>query len=152
MGPYVLAVICVSLISGTLLRLTQDGAVKAVMKLLCGIFLALTMIRPLVGLDWESELAELLPDSPASLVAEGDRMARASQAEIIKARSEAYILDKATSLHCPLRADVILSRDDNPIPVAAVLAGKVSPYAKGQLELILQKDLGIPKENLQWTG
>lgn len=147
-----LSLISISLISGTLLRLTQDGAVKAVLKLLCGIFLAVTMIRPLVGLDWERELSALLPDSPASLVAEGERMARSSMEEIIKARSEAYILDKATSLHCPLRVEVILSRDGALIPVAAVLAGTVSPYAKGQLELILQKELGIPKESLQWTG
>ena len=51
-----------------------------------------------------------------------------------------------------LETDITICREGTPIPERAVLYGQVSPYVKGQLMEILEKDLGIAKENQVWIG
>lgn len=151
---YIGSIICMSLISGILLSLVQEQTGKAVLKLLCGAALTLTVVSPLCGLSLDDLGAALLPDGldAEDFTAEGENMARENLARLIKQEAEAYILDKATSLHADVHIEISLSEDSLPVPVGAVLSGTASPYARQQLEGILQKDLGIPKENVQWTG
>ena len=71
-------------------------------------------------------------------------------ADIIKAETEAYILDKASQLNVELSVEVTI--DEENIPTAVTLSGEVSPYARRQLQEIIESDLGIAKENQRWTG
>ena len=65
--------------------------------------------------------------------------------EIIKQRTQAYILDKAQALNTVLEVEVTLSDDDIPVPLKVRLKGKISPYAKGRLQATIAEDLGIEK-------
>lgn len=152
MRQYVLSVICGSLICGTVLGLVPEGMVKAVVKLLCGAFLAVTVIMPLTRLDFDPLPEFLLPDSlnAEGLTAAGENMARRSRAAIIKQSSESYILDKAAVPSEALWVEITVD-EENSVPVAAELSGRVSPNDKARIERILQTDLGIPKENVRWT-
>lgn len=151
---YVIAVTAAALICGIVSGLVQNGAAKEVIRLLCGLFLAFTAIRPMAGLDLNAllEYSFSFSGDAESTAAMGENMARQTMADIIKAESEAYILDKAAELNASVTVEITVSEDGTPIPMAAVLGGEVSPYAKQQLGRILQADLGIAKENQLWTG
>lgn len=148
-----LSVICAALLVGTALCLVPEGMARAVVRLLCGVFLAFVIVSSLTRTDLEQILALSFSDLAAGteLAAEGENMARRSRASIIKQSCEAYIMDKAAAFQGELKVEITVSGDTAPVPVAAELSGNVSPYAKGQIERILQTELGIPKENLRWT-
>lgn len=154
MQRYVLSVICGALISGAALSLTQSSAAKGVVKLLCGAFLAVTILAPLTKMDLEKMLSLPIPDQEdvEAMTAAGEGMARKSLEESIKSRCEAYIQDKAPECGEAVTVDITVSRDQPPIPTEAKVAGRVSPDTKRKLETILHSDLGIPKESIQWTG
>ena len=153
-GAYLLSVSAAALLCG-LVRyfIGKKGTSAAVGNMVAGIFLLVTIISPLTGLDnlklenitdrWQAEAADA-----ASL---GSNEAKKAQDAIIKQQLEAYILDKATVYHADLQVDIILSKTGNAVPVAVSLQGAVAPYAKQQLQQMIEQDLGISKENQQWT-
>lgn len=151
---YVLGVICAAMICGMVTALVPEGMAKGILKLLSGVFLAVTVLSPLTGRDLGRELTELLPDTleGKAIARRGEAMARETMAGLIKQQTETYILDKANSLHGNVGVEVILSEDPIPVPFSVVLTGSVPPYARKQLEQIIQGELGISKENLRWTG
>ena len=82
----------------------------------------------------------------------GEQQTEDALADIIKQRSEAYILDKAQAMGVNLDVEITLSRDDLPVPVSARIGGTVSPFIKLRLQRLLTEELGIAKENQLWTG
>lgn len=154
MRQYVLTVICAALLSGVALSLVQSSGAKGVVKLICGGILAVTVLSPLAKFDIEQELRRVLPNKmeAEAFAAQGEQMSRASMAALIKSRTESYILNKAAALGGEITAEVRLSDDVPPVPEAAVLTGRVSPLLRQQLERMMEEKLGIPKENLKWTG
>lgn len=151
---YVISVTAAAFLCGILAGLFRNSASKDILRLLCGLFLAIVAIRPIVRLDFAALEEYTFPygTEAESTAAMGENMARKAMADIIKAESEAYILDKADSLNTSLCVEISVSEDGKPIPVYAEIRGEVSPYARAQLEEILLTDLGIAKENQQWTG
>ena len=149
---YVISVAAAALICGIVSGMVQNGAAKELVRLLCGLFLAVTALHPLVKLDLSNlgEFALPYTQEAESVAAMGENMARESMADIIKAESEAYILDKAAELNAEITAQITVG--DYQAPTAAKLSGEVSPYARQRLEKILESDLGIAKENQLWTG
>ena len=153
-GAYLLSVSAAALLCG-LVRyfLGKKGTSAAVGNMVAGIFLLVTIISPLTGLDnlklenitdrWQAEAADA--------AALGSNEAKKAQDAIIKQQLEAYILDKATEYHADLQVDITLSKTGNAVPVAVSLQGAVAPYAKQQLQQMIEQDLGISKENQQWT-
>ncbi len=151
---YVISVTAAALICGILTGLVKKGAAGELIRMLCGLMLAFTVLYPISGLDLESLTLDLLPSAREgeSLAAQGEKITRQSMADIIKSDTEAYILDKAAALEVNLTAEVSLSEDDVPVPVGVILSGAVSPYARSQLTNVIERDLGIPKEKQLWTG
>ena len=81
----------------------------------------------------------------------GEQQAKSALRESIKQRTEAYILDKAKTLAAQVAVEVTLSNEAIPVPIAVRISGNISPYARMQLQTILQEELGIPKEAQAWT-
>lgn len=151
---YLLSVVAAGLIGGAVKHLLPGKGTAAHMgKMLTGLFLAFTVISPLanVSLDrWDTECENLQQQAQAA-VAAGEENSKTALYSGIKQRTEAYILDKAQSLAVQIAVEVTLSDDPIPVPVAVRLSGNISPYAKKQLQDILESELGIPKEAQQWT-
>ncbi len=150
---YLLGVIAAAIVCGIVTRLMgEKGTRGAMAKLICGLFLAFTVIRPVANLNIGSltDFAADFSQAGADAVALGQSMTKEALAASIKQRSETYILDKAKELDVTLQVEVTLSKEDIPTATAVRLTGKVSPYAKGKLQAIIQQDLGIDKEHQTW--
>ena len=134
--------------------LGKKGTVGALIKLICGVFLALTIIRPVANVEIENILSFSVPyeAEAAEAVMAGERMTEDSIGAIIKTQTEAYILDKADALGIKVSVEVTVGAGQPPVPTAVVIRGDVSPYAKGRLKTMIEEDLGITKENQVWTG
>lgn len=153
LSRYILSVTAAAVICSIAKSLVpgKDTA-TTVTRLLCGIFLAVTVIAPLKNItigdisDWTTDIARQADDA----VAQGASYTENALAQSIKSRAEAYILDKARSLQADVTVEVTLSDESIPAPIAATISGSVSPYAKKQLQRILTEDLGIPKEDQTW--
>lgn len=151
---YLLGVFAAAIICAIVTKLTEDkGANSTLSKLIAGLFLVFTLIRPVATLDLTTVTtwADNYDSEAARAVAAGESHTRNAISELIKQRTQAYILDKAQALNTELEVEVTLSDDDIPVPVKVRLKGKASPYAKGRLQAIITEDLGIEKENQVWT-
>lgn len=151
---YLLGIVGAAVICGIITRFVgEKGTQGAMVKLIAGLFLTFTVIRPIanIRLDGWSDFADLYSDSGVEAAAAGERMTKDALRSSIKAQTEAYILDKAAALALNLEVDVTLSDDEIPIPATVRLSGKSSPYAKLRLQAIITQDLGIDKEHQIWT-
>lgn len=152
---YLISITAASIVCGVVNALAgKKGAVSSVLKLLTGLFLALTVIRPAIRFSISTidvYIADVNVQANAA-VAEGKIMASEELAAIIKDETQAYILDKAAALGVDIEVDVILNEATPPLPEGVLLTGAISPYAKAQISELITDDLGIPKEAQQWSG
>lgn len=153
LGGYAISIVTAAMLCGILLGFVPKGSAGELIKLLCGLFMTLTVLSPFVKLDF----GDFLEDFNFSLegkwaAQEGAAMARESAADIIKAETEAYILDKAAEVNASVCVEVSLSEDPVPMPVGVTLWGEVSPYVRQRLENVLTRELGIAKEELRWSS
>lgn len=151
---YLFGVLSAALLCALVTRLMgEKGTLATLTKLIAGLFLAFTVVRPLAEIDLSglTDWTLQYEDEAARAVAAGESQTRNALAGLITERTQAYILDKAQALNTVLEVEVKLSDDDIPVPVKVRLSGKVSPYAKGRLQSIITEDLGIEKENQIWT-
>lgn len=151
---YFLSVIAAGLVCSILQSLAgKNGTGGAVLKLTAGIFLSLTVLGPVVRLNFDHLFlsTEQFLQSASQAAGEGEKIAEETMSSIIMERTEAYILDKAKSMGVSLCVSVTLS-PDTLAPVRVELDGAVSPYAKMRLQEMISDELGISKENQIWTG
>ena len=144
---YILTVVTAAMLVGILQSLAGQGTMGILTKLLSGVFLALTMLSPVLKLEIPDPAAwfsDMVMDGE-SLAAEGEAMAADAKEDIIRSQVEAYILDKAD-------ADLAVSveLDAAGVPCGVTLTGDVSPRTKAQLSRMLAEDLGLGKEVQQW--
>lgn len=151
---YIISVVTAAILCGILTGIVHKGISKEVIKLICGAFLAITLLRPVLniqGFDF-SDFGISYSQEAAEAAAQGENYSTEAVADIIKAETESYILDKAGELNLSVRVEVSLRDDGIPIPTKVRLTGAATPLAKQKLEEVLTKELGIAKENLIWTG
>ena len=151
---YLLSVTAAAIFCGLLKSLAANqGSTGGILRLICGIFLTLTLIRPLADihpedLDFFSD--QIHQDAHAAVEA-GEDYGKTAMARIIKEETEAYILDKALAFDTDITVEVTVSGDP-PVPTGCFIQGKLSSYAQQQLKHILEQDLGIGEEAIQWIS
>ena len=152
---YLLSITAAALLCAIVSSLTgEKGSQAGTVKLICGLFLCITVIRPVAQLhisDYADFTRDIL-EQGESATQEGEDYSRQALRRIIQAEAEAYIMDKASDYSAKLQANVTLSDTDPPVPESCVLTGSVSPYVRQQLKKILETDLGIPEENQIWMN
>ena len=150
---YVLSVVAAAILCAVLN--TVGGKSKSgetVFKLVTSLFLTFVIIRPIAKIELR-ELDGLISDwklEAAAASAIGEGYYEEALAEVIQQECEAYILDKARALDVELEITVTL--DGDRLPEEAVVQGRLSPFAKAQLQKVLTEDLGIAKERQIWIG
>ena len=152
MKEYILSVICAAMLCGIVADLAEKkGAPAHILKLICGVFLSFTVIRPIAEVKLEEFsifTADIAQD--AFRVSElGQTQSYHEMAAIITGEMRAYILDKASDFSKELQVDVQL--DEKLIPIRVILKGDISPGGKQRLEEIIEMELGIAKEDQIWN-
>lgn len=150
---YLLSVTAAAVLCGLADRFLgkKGGAVAA--RFLTGIFLVLTVLRPLGQMDsrfWEDIHVDISGEAEDA-VAQGKNQTQKAMAQIIKQEAGTYILKKAKELNADIQVTVEVSDEPLPTPVSVRITGTIAPYAKLQLQTILEQQLSISKENQQWT-
>lgn len=154
LGQYILSVAGAALVCGILCGILKDTGTQGIVKLVCGVFLTLTALRPVADISFVEISRFALPyqAEAAEAALAGEDYARDTLCEIIKADTQAYILDKAAELGADVSVRVSVSQDPIPVPVSVQITGSLSPYNKQKLEQIIERDLNIAKENQIWIG
>lgn len=152
---YLISVIVCALICGIITGLIgKKSPHYTLARLLCGIFLSLTAVRPLVQIKLEdiTIYTQSITLDAQSAVAYGESIAQTQKNDIIKQRLETYILDKAAFLGAELSVNVKLDEDAAGIPKTVTLSGEIAPLAREKLTRIITEELGIAEEDQIWTG
>lgn len=152
---YLLSVTGASIICCCILMIAgKNNSWSAVIKVLCGVFVAITVIQPLTTLQltktdlWDA----YLPETAEKYSTEGEVQARAAQIEFIKERTETYILEKAGSYNCSLQVSVSISEEAPYAPSSVQIVGSASPYVKHQITVWIEDTLNIPAEEQMWIS
>jgi len=150
---YILSVVCVATICGIIqLSFSSKNSTSRTVKLITGLVLTITIMRPIMhidALDPEAFLGSVSTDGQWA-VAEGERTANDQLAACIKEDAESYILDKANEWGLEVQAEVVLSAATPPIPESVTITGTVSPYGKKKMAHCIEDNLGIAEENQLW--
>lgn len=150
---YLLSIIAAGIICALASQITNSkGSHSAVIKLLTGLFLAITVISPLATVKFSDITAYIneFESEANDAVAAGTDWAEAEMSAIIKKQTEAYILDKAQSMGATLSVKVTVSDTYPPEPLHVTLQGSVDPYKRQILQQIIEDDLSIAKEHQTW--
>lgn len=149
---YIVTITAAALLVSVLRSLAGDGSMGKLVKLIAGIFMALTILSPVRKLklpDVNTWMSSFASDGREA-AARGQQLGREERETFIKAQTEAYILDKAAGYGAALEVQVTL--DDAGIPASVTLTGAVSPYAKACLMRLIASDLGMEQEVQQWIS
>ena len=150
---YVFSVILAAMISAVVLSIVKSkSACGFIIKLLAGLFVALTVISPWKKFnisDISFYLNDWTFDSASNTYLGTETYNEAVRSSIIS-KTQAYILEKASSMDASLTVEVTVSDDNPPVPVAVELCGDISPYNKTQMKQFLINDLGIPEDAQKW--
>ena len=150
---YILSLVAAALICSIVKILIDNNSTHGkVIFLICGIFLTITVIAPLV--DIQIPNLELFTNSfmeeAENAAAYGKGLANNEYRSIIKSTAESYILEKASSMNATIEVDITLDEIDA-IPKYVSISGDVSPYVKQNLSNYLKDTLDIPEEHQKWN-
>ena len=153
-GNYVLTIIIVAFVCSILSDLIQNPASAAIIHMISGMILAITIFVPISNADLSSYLNFDISvmDEASAAVNEGIAKSQDVLYASIKQETESYIQEKAAAMGTQISAKVSLSNDDLPVPVSVVMSGAISPAVKQKLQDLIETQLGITKENTQWIG
>ncbi len=150
---YLLAVSGAALLCGVINCFLGKERSGQPVKVLTGLLLVLTIMQPLgnISADIFEDFSLNFSDEAQAAAALGEKQAQNALADIIKAETGAYILQKANEIGIEIQVTVEVTDGDIPTPVAVRIAGAASPFAKIQLQSFIEQQLGISKENQKWT-
>lgn len=149
---YILTIISATIIGMIILSfIDKKSSIYSVLKLLCGIFLIVTLIAPFNDseiIDF-SDIIQQLDVSSDPYVQNGEHFANYEKETFIKEKVVAYVLDRAKAMNINIDVGVELKQDLSG-PEVIYIAGNISPYKKEQLQSMIANDLGVTKENQIW--
>lgn len=151
---YLLSIITAALVCSIVnLLIPKDSGHKGLIRMICGIFIAITTVSPIAKFkinDIQSYWSDIQTESD-NIIDQGESVANTAYRDIIKERCEAYILDKASVMGLTIEVEVTLSDTIPSSPYSVKIAGAISPYSKKRLKEIIVNDLAIPEERQKWT-
>jgi len=144
------SVVVVSVLLAVVQTLIPEGTVRKIGTFTGGLILLVTLLQPLLGVDFEA-LELRLEQSRETVEQRQQELEQAGErelAELIERQTAAYIWDKADALGLDLSAEVRVERGPEgiPLPVSATLTGTYSEA----LSVYLERELGIPRERQVW--
>lgn len=146
MSAWLMRLVCAAIICAVIRAIAGEG--QGLRKLICGMYLALTVL----SVPMELELPEFDPEritrEAASAVREGAQQADSDREAIIIEAFQAYIWNEAAGLCPDLEVRVELGEDQTPETV--ILTGTAEPDRRARLTQKLAQELGIREEDVIW--
>ena len=123
-----------------------------IIKIMCGLFMTITLLRPVHNLriNGISQIGYDIEYQASQAIRQGEQETENALKNIIKEKTETYILQKAQLLQADITVEVYVTADTVPTPEKVYLSGSIGPYARQQLQNTIAQDLGISKENQIW--
>lgn len=152
---YLLSVVVAAMITSIVLHIKKpQSTYYGILRLLCGMFLSITVLNPFIKLRIEDILVyrDFLSVDAQEAVSLGESIAQGQRNEIIKQRIETYILDEARLLGASLEIHVVLDEENLGVPEEVELSGNIAPLAKLRLSKIIAEEIGIAEEDQRWIG
>ena len=148
---WVLGLCGASVLCALALELTPPGAVKRVLRAVCGVVLTAALLLPLYSFDYSgySLFQSEYREQADALARQGVEISRELNRGIIEETLGAYILDKAQALGAQLegaRVTAAWSGRGSWYPVSAELDG---PY-HAALSDYIEGELGIARQAQKW--
>ncbi len=155
MKSYILSIVIAAIICAVAgILLPPKISAGQITKLLCGVLLTVTVISPLANISFRhiTDYFDGLTASADRYVEEGSAVMQGEIDAIIKAETEAYILDKASQMGLQIAVEVALDENNHSVPCSVTVTGTLSPYAKEVLSVYIADTLGIAKEKQIWIS
>ena len=148
---YFTAVVAVCMLAVIVNGLARKGNIQKVIRLVIGLLIVLVVLQPLGAIDLDALSLGFLELTGQSLdLEEPEEAYRAALREQIKESTERYIEDHANTLGAYVQAEVTLSDDEYPVPVAVKIVGSLNTEQANALYTYVTDSFGIPKENQEW--
>ena len=151
---YLLSIIAAAMVCSIVNTLIpKDCAQRSAIRMICGLFLAITAVSPLANfsLDNIQGYWSNIQMESDQIIDYGESEANNAYRDIIKDKTEAYILDKASYMGLTIEVEVTLSDTVPSSPYSVEITGAISPHSKTKLQEIIVNDLAIPEERQKWT-
>ena len=128
-------------------------SLSAIIKIICGLFLVLTVVSPLsnIQLKVPTELLSSVSVDCDAIIEDATTIAYDAKAAIIIDQVSAYVLEKAKALNLDVEVELVLGSDEIPVPEQIYIQGAVSPFARNQLSTFISDNIGIPEERQIWS-
>lgn len=150
---YLLSVTAAAIVCSIVKHLAGDkNTAGKITKVVAGIFLTVTIVSPIKEVQLRN-VNELLDDyriMASDIAQSGVDMANAAMGDIIKEKTEAYILEEAKKMEVDISVEVKLCDSNPPEPDQVIITGIVSPYKKNVLSQYISDNLGISREKQKW--
>ncbi len=148
----IMTIITAAFACGILKILLSNIGSKSMGTLLCGVYLTVSILNVVKQVDLSKLLDsfQINQTDAKCYTYEGERYASITMQEIIKRNCEAYVMEKANGME--ITVEVVIADGDLPVPERSYISGQISPYEKALLSEILEKDLGINREDQMWSG
>ena len=146
-----------SLLCGAALTMAPEGGVKRVTEILCTAILVLTILSPLIELDYDDYAltSARRHEAETELFDRAENTGQRLNRIVIEQEYESYIMDKASDLGLNVSGvdiQVEWSLDGLWVPHGATISADGDKAVKEELGRILRDDLGIPYERQQWNS
>lgn len=150
---YLLTVTAAAIVCSVAKHLAGDKSTAGkITKVISGVFLTVTIISPIKEFQI-TDFKSILDDyriTASDTAQSGADMAAAAMGDIIKEKTEAYILEEAKRMDIEISVEVKLCDSDPPEPDQVIITGIVSPYKKNVLSQYISDNLGISREKQKW--
>jgi hypothetical protein len=151
---YILQVLCTALFCALLgAFLPHQKPTEQLYKFFAGLVLLLTVLQPAAGFKGyfnEDFLGNWNYDAQR-YAAEGSKLAHDQISSVITKQVRSYIEDKAASMDANLSVEIELSKDSIPSIKKVFLSGSISPYARQRMQIVMEEELGINREDQIWS-
>ncbi|MBE6933095.1 MAG: hypothetical protein E7464_06940 [Ruminococcaceae bacterium] len=151
---YLLTIVGASFLVSLVCAFPQKKGIKRVVTLCCGLFLLLTLVRPILSFrfgDLSKYLDQYQMDD--SVIHDALEAGQNESARLITEQTVEYILDKATALGASIHPEVTLASlgESYQYPYSVTISGHWTPQQKQELTIYISQTLGIPEERQLWS-
>lgn len=154
MKQWIMGIFSASLLGSMAMALCPEGRVKPVLRMLCGIICALTVVSPLLEADLNILSAQMAAyGQRARIIArEAEEESKMMERTYIEEQCAAYILAKGRELQAEVERVSVRAVWDDAGLVWYPWEVEISGLYSAALSSAVEAELGVPPQRQTWSG